>query len=234
MPILIRPSNPAASIDDARFAYVRLRPDGRVVDTLTFPPEENAPMLRAQGGGVSTGTPLPFADTRALTTTRWGTVATTKPGRYAIDIPRPNAPVLRIERDVPAIPVEDAERRDLAEEITRDMRKVDPSWRWTGPEIPRVKPHIRGLLFAADGRIWVTRSARAVRQAPSDTTPGAPDEWIEPAINDVFEPDGRLLGEVTIPPRTKMHLALGDRIWAVQRDSLDVPSIVRFRLVRTR
>jgi hypothetical protein len=138
--------------------------------------------------------------------------------------------MLRIERDLPAIPVDDAERRDLTEAITRDMRKVDPAWRWSGPEIPRVKPHIRGLRFAADGRIWVERSARAVRQPPTDTTPGAPDEWVEPTINDVFEPDGRLLGEVTIPPRTRLHLLLGDRIWAVQRDSLDVPSIVRFRL----
>ena len=232
IPILIRATNPSAGPDADRFAYVRVRPDGRVVDTLTLPSDDPTPMLRAEGGGVSTGEPLPFADKRAVMTSRWGTVATTHPGRYAIDIPRPGAPLLRIERDIPAIPVEDDERRDRAEAITRDMREVDPTWRWSGPEIPRTKPHVRGLIFAADGRVWVTRSARAERQPPTDTTPGAPDQWIEPTTYDVFEPDGRLLGEVTMPKRTKLHLALGDRIWTVQRDSLDVPSIVRFRLRR--
>ena len=74
----------------------------------------------------------------------------------------------------------------------------------------------------------------AERRPPSDTTPGAPNEWIEPTTYDIFDREGRLFGEVTIPDGTRLHLALGEKVWAVQRDSLDVPTIVRFRLARPR
>src|SRR5687768_3205668 len=143
VPLLIPPVNASAGTDGYRFAYVRMRPDGDVIDTLALPAEEPAPMLRAEGGGSSTGAALPFADQRASVVTPQGTIGTSYAGVYRIDIPRVNGRILRIERDIDPVAVQDAERRDLAEEITRDMRKVDPTWRWSGPDIPRVKPHIR-------------------------------------------------------------------------------------------
>ena len=234
VPALVHSTDPSAGPDASRFVAVRVRPDGGIVDTLMLPTQESAPMLRAQRGGTSAGEPLPFAYSRAVEITPWGTIATSIPGRYAVDIPRPGARMLRIEREMDPVPVQDDERRDLAEAITRELRKVDPAWRWTGAEIPRVKPHIRALMFDADERLWVTRSVVAERRPASDTTPGAPNEWIEPTTYDIFERDGRLVGEVTIPPATRLHLALGDKVWAVQRDSLDVPTIVRFKLMEPR
>lgn len=229
VPTLLR-SETGSADGGVRFAYTRVRPDGRIIDTMALPMQEETPMLRAQNGNTSTGEALPFADADGTVLTPWGTVGRSYAGRYTIDIPQPSGKILRIERDVAAIAVGDEERRDLAEAITRDMRTVDPTWRWSGPEIPRTKPFIREIVVGRDGGLWVGRSMPAVRQPPSDTTPGAPDEWIEPATYDVFAPTGRLIGEVTLPPATKLHLLLGDRVWAVQRDSLDVPTIVRFRV----
>jgi hypothetical protein len=233
VPTLMMPAA-SESPDNAGFAHVRLRPDGRVVDTLVLPAEGPTPMLRAERAGTSTGSALPFAAGRVWVITPMGTIASSHAKRYAIDIARTDSTVLRIERQIDAIPVGDDERRDLADEITRDMRKVDPTWRWSGPDIPRTKPHIKALMFADDGRLWVNRSVRAERHPPADTTRGAPSQWIEPATYDVFERDGRLLGEITIPAGTKVHLLLGERLWAVQSDSLDVPSIMRYRLITPR
>ena len=33
-----------------------------------------------------------------------------------------------------------------------------------------------------------------------------------------------------LPPRTTLRYAQGDHVWAVTRDSLDVPAIVRYRV----
>ena len=233
VPTLLR-SGDGSNEGGFRFAYTRVRPDGRIVDTIALPAREEAPMLRAQNGNTSTGAALPFVDQDGTLLTPWGTVGRSHAGRYAIDIPRPSGKILRIERDAAVIAVGNEERRDLAEAITRDMRTVDPTWRWSGPEIPRTKPFIREIIVGRDGGLWVGRSMPAVRQASADTAPGAPDDWIEPATYDVFEHDGILRGEVTLPPATKLHLASGDHVWAVQRDSLDVPMIVRFRVARTR
>ena len=229
VPTLV-PSRNASRAFPFEFAYTRVRPDGGIVDTLLLPRQEETPMLRAHNGPTSTGEPLPFFDQDGPILTPWGTIGRTYAGRYTIDIPQSSGRMLRIERDIDAVPVGDEERRDLAEKITREMRRVDPTWRWSGPEIPRTKPLIRGVVIERDGSLWAVRSVPAVRQPPSDTTPGAPDQWVEPSVYDLFSATGRLIGEVTFPPSTTPHLRLGDRVWAVQRDSLDVPTIVRFRV----
>ena len=229
VPTLV-PSQDASRAFPFEFAYTRVRPDGGIMDTLLLPAQEETPMLRANNGPTSAGEALPFFDQDSPVLTPWGTIGRTYAGRYRIDLPMLSGRVLRIERDIDAVPVGVAERRDLAEAITREMRTVDPTWRWSGPEIPRTKPLIRGVVVEPDGGLWVARSMPAIRQPPSDTTPGAPDRWVEPSAYDIFTSTGHLVGAVTFPGSTTPHLRLGDRVWAVQTDSLDVPTIVRFRL----
>jgi hypothetical protein len=62
-----------------------------------------------------------------------------------------------------------------------------------------------------------------------------PLRYSEPPAFDVFDADGRYLGRVLPPASLRVEpepLARGDTVWAVVRDELDVPSIVRFRMVR--
>ena len=48
---------------------------------------------------------------------------------------------------------------------------------------------------------------------------------------DVFDGEGRYLGVVPMPPRFTPRLFLGDKIYGVQRDELDVQYAVRLRIV---
>jgi hypothetical protein len=54
---------------------------------------------------------------------------------------------------------------------------------------------------------------------------GSPD-W------DVFDRDGRYLGVVTMPPRFQPARFIGDRIYGIQRDELDVQYVVVLNLVK--
>jgi hypothetical protein len=83
-----------------------------------------------------------------------------------------------------------------------------------------------------DGRIWVNLYQPAERREPVDSEELRPqEEWPEPTVYDVFEPDGRYLGAVRVPRETTIHVMRGDYVWGVTRDSLDVQYIERFKLV---
>ena len=49
---------------------------------------------------------------------------------------------------------------------------------------------------------------------------------------DVFDGEGRYLGVVSMPPRFQARSFVGDGIYGVIRDGLDVPYVVRLRVVR--
>jgi hypothetical protein len=157
--------------------------------------------------------------------------------RYAIDQLGPNGKVIRIERDIPQVKLDPEERAQEEESLTRNIRRNSPDWKWTGPPIPTVKPYFDQIYCGLDGRIWVSVSQPSERVANVTTTPPAPDQppppkwrWRSPVIYDVFEPDGRYLGHVRMPPRTTLRAMQGDRVWAVVRDSLDVEYVTRFRI----
>ena len=55
-----------------------------------------------------------------------------------------------------------------------------------------------------------------------------PARWREPPVFDVFEPDGRFLGMLTLPVRARLMQARGDQVWAIDRDELGVEYVVRY------
>jgi len=95
-------------------------------------------------------------------------------------------------------------------------------------------PAFASMRAGPEGTIWVQHS-----QAPSQLSDeeyeaynpledaGGPD-W------DVFDGAGRYLGVVTLPPRFAPRLILGDRIYGVWRDELDVQYVMRMRVVGIR
>jgi hypothetical protein len=167
---------------------------------------------------------------------------------YRIDLFRPEG-VLRIERAWDPVPVDPDEKADAEERITTNMRNNFPGWRWNGPATPDTKPPFRSLAVAEDGRIWVQLSQPAEQipedeqedtQAVGTARPGGappaprPPRFREPTVYDVFEPDGTYLGRVRTPDGFAAYpepVFRGDFVWAVQRDELEVPQIVRYRIV---
>ncbi|HEU4631456.1 MAG TPA: 6-bladed beta-propeller [Gemmatimonadaceae bacterium] len=222
-----------------RTGLVRLTADGTIRDTILAPalpePAMLSAVMRSRGGVGVTRRPLPYAPQPGWEISPLGYVVSTPGDPYAILLHRAGHP-LRIERDVPPVPVEPDEKENLTERITAQFRRSAPSWRWDGPGIPDTKPPIRSITLDAEGRVWVSRSLPSVPLEPDpEAEPPAPNappppRWREPLAYDVFAPDGRFLGHLPVPRRTSLLYMHGDTVWASQRDSLDVPTVVRFRV----
>jgi hypothetical protein len=256
-------------------AYLRLRADGTVIDTLAAPLPDlsHISYLSASrndaGNRASTSAALPFSDIPMAALSPLGYFVTASRGRYSIDLRVPNPAagagavstwregdrVLSIRRTVAPVPVSDAERTALREGLERRMRDMDPSWRWTAPDIPRAKPPLSGLRVGLDGRIWVQLSTPSERFDAADAPPpaqmgvgggggggssgrmGAPPpvnrevrSWREPALFDVYEPDGTYIGQVRIPYNTVLSAMRGDHAWGTTRDADGVTTVHRFRI----
>lgn len=90
-------------------------------------------------------------------------------------------------------------------------------------------PLFAQLLLASDGSLWVQRVLTA-RSAPDAASWSFQDfgsnEW------DVFGPDGRYLGVVTLPLRFEPLREIDGVLWGVDQDELDVQSVVGLRIVK--
>jgi hypothetical protein len=171
--------------------------------------------------------------------------------RYSFDLLRPTGGVLRIERSKGPpdfVPEERAEWEAelaaadpdiLAMEISRGKAPVITYG--DKPTLASVKPVYQSITAAADGRIWVRLHTRAVKTEPSTIEPPRPVVpgqkpapparlWREPVVYDVFEPDGRYLGPVTVPDRVTPFVMRGDRVWGTAKGESDEEYIVRYRI----
>ncbi len=91
-------------------------------------------------------------------------------------------------------------------------------------------PAFANIQIGPQGTLWVqhiqsvselSEEERANFNLLEDS--GAP-EW------DVFDPDGRYLGVVTMPHRFAPRLFVGDKLYGVWRDDLDVQYVVRLKI----
>jgi hypothetical protein len=212
---------------------------GLAGDTLV-PPEMGGhvtPSITARTENATQTWNVPFAAavTRAFHSDGYHVGAITD--RYQVDLFRPDGTVLRLGREVEPVPVSSGERAAEEERVTTAMRRLDPSWRWSGPPIPQSKPIIAGITPGSDGRIWVQLHQPGERVPDDELEPGPdgrrpPARFRERVVWDVFEPDGRFLGQVVAPegfsasPRPVLER---DRVWGVMSDDLGVQYLTRFR-----
>jgi hypothetical protein len=219
---------------------LRMR-EGVVQDTLVGPYEGFEPaMLKAERitkeGSSRNFTTVPFTPTASADLSPAGTFVTGISSRYAIDTFRPDGRVFRIERVYAPVAVQGSERAAQVERITRNMRNLDPDWRWSGTQPPDQKPPFKGIRVAADGRIWVQL------YAPGERLPDDPDarpdprglppleRWSEPSVYDVFEADGRYVGQVRVADRFTPYVMRAEQVWGVERDELGVEYVARYRI----
>lgn len=232
------------SPEGSKYWFVRHGPDGVPGDTFPVPQTEDAPRLVAvreseSGRSMSTRT-VPFWPTLDTELSKDGEFVVGDPATYSIDVPRPEG-VLRIQRAFEPVAVTPGERDNTRERVIHSMRRTEADWDWDGPAIPDTKPAFRNLMVDEDGRIWVhlyTQAEPIPAEEIEEPEPGAdeapPLRWREPTRFDVFDPDGTYLGQLEVPtgfqtyPRPAIE---GDRVWAVMEDELEVPYVVRFRIV---
>ena len=238
--ILPRPDE-TDNFPGARPGVVRLAVDGTRADTVLAPVQVDRSMYlsaTSPNGSSSMTAVVPFYGAPTWTVHRGG-FAYTRDGEYRIVLDGPDGPMI-IERDIEPVPVQGAERDNHREFSTANMRRVDPGWTWNGPAIPDYKRPVKTLFSDRDGRLWVWVSmpgmidSSMVNAPPS---PGMPDDmppliWTEPAAVDVFEPDGRFVGRIELPPRVSPYMlsGSGDHLWGVQSDELGVHQLVRWRI----
>lgn len=117
--------------------------------------------------------------------------------------------------DLPKRPVDDAawERETAAFD---DFLAEYPDAQCDGRRLPRPEAmrHFRLMFFDNDDRLWVER----------ETSDGL--------ILDASDPEGRLLGQVSIPDRSQRvrpHVS-GDRLYLVVTDESDVQFVKAFRI----
>jgi hypothetical protein len=245
----------------------RFRFNGTAVDTTLAPDAIFAPAPRV---GLAM---LPYGPRHVATWSPLGYFVTALTSRYAIDLRvppistgnstrrvsirgaaaaplwRPGDPVRSIRHSVPAVHVQEDERRDWRQSITmfnRNGRGTWRTWEWSGPDVPRVKPPLRNLHVDTHGRIWVqlsqpsqlNKSVAIPTNVKEAGDIAARHRWTEPLVFDVFEPGGTYVGRVRFPDGVGVS-ALGpkaaftikdDTVWAVSRDHDDVPHVKRYRI----
>ena len=149
--------------------------------------------------------------------------------------------ILSIRRDVEPVPVTAEERDEQASIIQATGQQRDRRWSWDNSVIPAAKPPFRGIHVGDDGRIWVLLSMPAIRVEPVAgavargefrDAPAIPiAQWVEAAVYDIFESDGRYVGQVETPRDFRVHVTRGDTLWGSARDADDVPIVKRLHIV---
>jgi hypothetical protein len=218
---------------------VRHAGDGTPLDTLALPDRQVARQtVTAQVEGMSQTWNVPFTPNALWAFHPEGYFVSAVSDRYAVDLLRADSPTLRLEREVMPVPVSQAERVAEEERVTQAMRRVDPSWRWEGAPIPHMKPLLRGIQSGMDGRVWIQLYQPGEPVPEEELEPG-PDgsppvpRFREPTVFDVFEDDGRYLGQVVAPdelPSYPRPIFRGEHVWSVVRDALGVQYVVRYRI----
>jgi hypothetical protein len=239
--------DPMAAVTDWRMGMVAHDgATGEPLDTLPAPVWDfDAPRLVARqtgDGGTSTSVnSVPFSPAPSWAFSPLGHMVGGLSARYAIDQYLEDGTVVRIERDHEPVQVSAGEKANREEQVRWNMRRTQPDWRWNGPPVPDVKPPFQRIYVGRDGGIWV-QLHQPGEPIPDDEIdeprdPGArpPTRWREPVAFDVFDPDGTYLGRARAPRGFSPFptpVFDGDRVWAVVRDDLDVPYVVRFRVAR--
>jgi hypothetical protein len=80
--------------------------------------------------------------------------------------------------------------------------------------MPHSHPPVAGLVGGRDGTLWIRMR---------DTETGRPYR--------VLDPGGEPIGSLTLPLDARIAVADRNNVWVIERDDLDVESLVRYRLV---
>lgn len=207
---------------------IALEPGFALLDSLPLPPgpdvdPEDPPssfFWQAPGGLPRGYISVPFfARSQLLLDPRgvaWSTAFGDPSYRIVRWVPGGDTTLVLETRRAP-VPVTAAERDSVIESVAESLEERGVGVRQDWSKIPEVKPAVLSMLVDEAGRLWVETSS--------------PDSLTR---YDVYERDGRWAGTAVTALdvwRYVTPVVRGDLMWAVVTDELDVPYVVRARLV---
>ena len=241
VPNMVPPTTPP-STSQTLYAFIRLSPEGRVIDTLLPPaPPANMPARRITGqapNGTARGISIPFAPEHVMTMSRLGYFVTGRTDRNSLELHlpiqsgrgatpwRPGNPITSLVHNVPRTRFPDSERTAMRAQIDRAMLNGS-NWNWNGAVMPDYRPSFIILSTSGDGRIFTTGfdpQHTYSAQEFSDFDDEAVHMW------NVYEPGGRYLGRIRTEAGTVILAGWGDQVLVV-RFGADVPQVSRARIV---
>ncbi|HEU4631542.1 MAG TPA: 6-bladed beta-propeller [Gemmatimonadaceae bacterium] len=188
-------------------------------DTLLFrpdPPDEDEGTFVFRDGRAraAINVAIPFHPTPTADIAPNGDLWSGEGADYRLVQRRLDGDTLRIvTREYEPVPVVDEDLADFRERVKR-YGTPDES------RIPKVKPAVSDVTVAADGTLWVR-----LHRPYGETG----------AVFDVFDRDGRYLTQVRAPVDLALHpppVIRDGALYGVARTELDVPQVVRLRIVR--
>jgi hypothetical protein len=233
----VRPfSTPDRPSPDSLDVIITIGTDGEVVDTLmTFPPGAGLDLANERGPQRTLFAPEPVWTLSDDMQLFFGTT-----DQYRISVFGPDGNLQRIltKPSAPA-PVTERDQEMIWEVIEEQVRSLVPPESFVEIMARQRQaigfadffPAFVSMSIGPNGSVWVQhlRPPAEVTEEELETYDMTQDigsrDW------DVFDPEGRYLGVVTMPPRFTPRIILEDRIYGVWRDDLDVQYVMRLRIV---
>lgn len=207
----------AGSWTEGLVAFQVDAPDPTPADTFQIPVYEGEVYEMFNQHGLRSGTmAVPFTPRLVWYFEPRGALWAAITGNYRIARIDATGDTTRIvERLFRPAPVTAADREEALAGLdwfTAQGGKVDPA------RIPSAKPAIHSLFTDPDGYLWVQPVTTAEDQGH---------------LVDLFDPDGCYLGELRLPFKLGYFppLIIGDRLYAITQDELQVQYVVRARIV---
>ena len=235
--ILAKPPSISSDLREmagVQYGYLRLSPDGTVLDTIVAPQAMPPGLPESIVIDTRAGDRSPFPEQVFDAPSPFGHLVTGHNATYAFSILDP-AGTIEVEREgFRSAEVMAEERAQWRARVAFAERRSGMSFR----DVPTRKPAYRDLWVDLDGRIWIHRYAEAVNSGEPipelwlDYLEG--DEpritWAEPSLYDVYSADGQLLYCVQAPADAEVVTSRGSLVWGILRGALDEEYVVSWRI----
>lgn len=216
-------------------------PEGAVSDTIHAPEFDFEPWeIVGRSKNSTSVNNVPFSPEMAWAMAVDGSIIGGVSDFYRFEIRRTDGRKIVVERKCELVKVLPEEGRWHRDRLTANMINQFPGWAWNGREVPGTKPAFAGFFPDRSGRIWV------LRQGPGRRVEGGVEDplkeegawsnpfWRDTQLVDVFDMDGRYLGEVDLPEhmRFRPQPVIDDEIIVCyMEDEEGIPFVKRYRLV---
>jgi len=201
---------------------LRVAADGSRADTIGMFPGVEIEIRPSDSGGLMFG-PARFAKNLSYGVAGDRVYVGTA-DRFHVDVYSPAGELLRSIRapdvDVRITPQVEAEYRDYLRARLADVQaeqRAQAERDLAAIELPPTRPAYASFLLDDGGYLWV----------------GAYNlDYTAPRRFVVFDTDGRIVSTVTVPERFRVLAIVGDRVWGVATDELDVQYVTAYGIER--